>query len=212
MSNFKHIIWDWNGTLLDDVKLLRDIVNSFLLQYDMNPLSEQEHQDLFGFPIKEYYIRMGFDFSRISYRQICVDFTREYYRRVEECHLREGALDLMQALDQKGLTQSILSVSEQIPLERTVKQFRIQHYFTDIVGREDHSGGSKLEMGRRFISRRGINPGKVFLVGDTVHDHEVAQDLGVSCLLVESGYQSRERLSRCGCPVMNSLREVLTHI
>jgi phosphoglycolate phosphatase len=212
MKKYRHIIWDWNGTLLDDVKLLRNIVNGLLAQYNMKILTEEERQELFGFPIIEYYKRMGFDFTKVSYKQICIGFTREYYQKVGECRLRDGAREVLGAISKKGLSQSILSVSEQKPLEKTVEEFRIRHFFTDIVGLEDHSGGTKLETGRKFIARRGMNPGEVLLIGDTVHDHEVACDLGVDCLLVESGCQSRRKLSGCGCQILNSLREIPSHI
>jgi phosphoglycolate phosphatase len=59
-----------------------------------------------------------------------------------------------------------------------------------------------------WVQELGINPGNILMVGDTLHDYEVAKAMGVNCVLVYSGHQSRERLVTTGVPVENQLDEI----
>ena len=212
MKKYQHIIWDWNGTLLDDIRLLRDIVNRILVKAGKDPLPDERHQELFEFPVIKYYTQMGFDFSKISYEQICLDFTGEYYTRFRQCRLREHAEAALEAFSQKGYTQSILSASQDTRLEGVLEFFKVRKYFKDVVGLDDHSGGTKLDSGRSYLKGTGLNPRQIVFIGDTAHDFEVAQALGSDCVLLDSGYQTRAKLLSCGCPVFDSLPSVHAHV
>ena len=69
-------------------------------------------------------------------------------------------------------------------------------------------GQSKRELGRTLLRRLALDPAALLLIGDSLHDHEVAQDLGVRCLLIAQGHQSHARLARSGAPVLDSLADV----
>ena len=59
------VLWDWNGTLLDDVALCVDALNRLLRIYHYpQQYSLAQYREIFGFPIEDYYIRAGFDFSK----------------------------------------------------------------------------------------------------------------------------------------------------
>jgi len=212
MKKYSHIIWDWNGTLLDDARLLKDIVNNLLIRCGKDPLLDETHRELFGFPVVNYYIRMGFDFTSYPFEQICIDFTDEYYSRVKECRLRKDAIKVLSTIRDKGYTQSILSASRDTSLARVLEHFKVREFFEDVVGLDNHSGGTKLDTGSVFIREKGLDPTGVILIGDTVHDFEVARGLGTDVLLLDSGYQTRARLCACGCPVIDTLPSVLQHV
>ena len=52
---YKHIIWDWNGTLLDDRWLCIEAINKTLTKRNMNTITDNEYVELFCFPVKDYY-------------------------------------------------------------------------------------------------------------------------------------------------------------
>ncbi len=59
------LIWDWNGTLLDDVTLCNDCLNQLLEAHGYPQRYDRAgYRELFGFPIEDYYRCAGFDFSR----------------------------------------------------------------------------------------------------------------------------------------------------
>jgi len=101
------IIWDWNGTLLNDVDICVESINILLSERGHKPLSKSLYREIFTFPVKAYYELAGFDFTNESF------------------------------------------------------------------------------------------------------DFEVAEDLGMNCLLVADGHQSKERLLSAGCDVVGQLTELI---
>lgn len=65
-----------------------------------------------------------------------------------------------------------------------------------------------MDLGVEWMARSGLPRGAVVLVGDTVHDYEVAEAMGIRCVLVAAGHHARAKLEACGCPVMDDLVEL----
>ena len=153
------ILWDWNGTLLDDVELCVDALNRLLEKHAYpQRYDRDQYRAIFGFPIEEYYVRAGFDFSRHSFAMLA-----------GERH--------------------------------------VTGYFDRLLGLGDIYAKSKVELGRRFMQEEGIDPARAVMIGDSVHDFEVAQAMGTACVLQCSGHQNRQTLAATGAPVVEDLRE-----
>lgn len=208
MTRVKHIIWDWNGTLFDDVELCRDIINGILLRRGLAGLSLETYRKIFTFPVKNYYEKAGLDFNIYPFEQLGKEWMAEYELRKIECTLHEGTHEILDLISKKGLGQSILSAYSQHTLEEIVKQFGLDRYFSYMVGLDHIYATSKIENGRELIKRLGNNKGENLFIGDTVHDFEVASEIGADCILIANGHQEREKLKSCGVPVYNSLREI----
>ncbi|MBF0244666.1 MAG: HAD family hydrolase [Planctomycetes bacterium] len=140
-----HVVWDWNGTLLDDTELCLDIANAFLKERSLAVLSREEYREVFGFPVKDYYTGLGFDFSRESYELLADRFIREYEQRRGDCALQPGALSALEAVRERGLTQSILSAYPQKLLEEIISKHSLGPYFNFLTGPGDHYAAGKLE-------------------------------------------------------------------
>jgi phosphoglycolate phosphatase len=89
-----------------------------------------------------------------------------------------------------------------------MRLFNIEQYLDDVIGISNIYAESKVSVGREYITRSGIDTGKTVLIGDTVHDYEVAQALGVDCILIANGHQSKHRLLECGGPVLDDIINV----
>ena len=210
MTKYQHIIWDWNGTLLDDAWLCVEIINKLLHKRNLPPITHKQYQEEFDFPVKDFYSGIGFDFSLESFETVAVEYIVEYDKRRFECKLHHDAMSILKLCADSGLTQSILSAYQQTRLEETVDNFQARCFFTRVVGLNDYYAGGKIENGKRLIEELDFNAGEVLLIGDTVHDFEVAKSIGTDCVLSLSGHNSRKRLELCGTQVMDSLTEVLT--
>jgi len=77
--------------------------------------------------------------------------------------------------------------------------------FSALLGLGDIYAHSKVELGLDFLRRRGCDPQRALMVGDTVHDWEVAQAMGVRCVLCAAGHQPAEKLRATGAPVIPDL-------
>ncbi|MBN1671238.1 MAG: HAD family hydrolase [Kiritimatiellae bacterium] len=206
--SYRHVIWDWNGTLFDDAWLCVEIINGMLPRYGRPPVTPEQYEAAFEFPVINYYRKIGFDFSANPFEEVATEFMTAYDRRRRECRLRAHARGALDACAAAGMEQSILSAYPQGALEEVVAAFGLRGLFRQLVGLGDHYAGGKLENGKRLIEGLGLPGGEVVLIGDTVHDFEVAQAMGTHCALIPSGHHTRARLEPCGVPVLDSLADV----
>lgn len=202
---FKRIIWDWNGTLWDDTWLCVEINNHMLLRRGLPEIDIALYQANFCFPVNRYYCQLGFDYEIDPYNKLAEEFIAEYEQRRFECRLHDGARALIEHFQSLNVPQAVLSAYQQNALLQAVDYFQLRDCFDDIIGLNDIYAAGKVENGKKYIGGLGIEPGQVLFIGDTIHDFEVAEAMGVDCVLVSNGHNSRPRLESCGVPVFDSL-------
>ncbi len=197
ITNYNHIIWDWNGTLLNDVKLCASIMNKLLEQESLPGITLEKYRDIFTFPVVEYYKLAGHTFEKNSFEVLGRIFMEEYEIRKMECNLFPDVRKVLIEFKNKNINQYLLSAYKQDLLEKTVKYFELNEYFKEIIGLDNIYAGSKIHLGKELISIINSNgrKEKILLIGDTQHDLEVAQAIGVDCILISSGHQSEKKLS-----------------
>ena len=208
IRQYAHVIWDWNGTLFDDVALCVDVMNGLLRRRAMTTLTEARYRAVFDFPVKEYYRDLGFDFDRESFETVGTEFITDYEARRHEAALRGGAESVLSTIRDAGVPQSVLSAYQQEMLEELIDWFGLERFFVRLVGLRDHYAHGKIDNGVRWIRELSCAPQDVLLIGDSVHDDAVAEAMGVDCILLEGGHQSRARLEQCGRPILASLGEL----
>ena len=85
MNCLVKILWDWNGTLLNDVDLCFSCINRLLVSHDLKPLDTlSQYREVFTFPIEDYYKRVGFDFDKISFSMLAHEYMEDYQEKDPE--------------------------------------------------------------------------------------------------------------------------------
>lgn len=209
LSKYKHIIWDWNGTLINDIWLVVEIMNKMLKKRNMPGIDSKKYREIFDFPVIDYYAKLGFNFSKESFEELTVEFISEYYTRFNECKLFNEVEEVLKKIRDMGIPQSILSASKEDVLIEKIKYYGIDKYFCRIMGLENHYAESKVERGKKWIDELNLNPQDVLLMGDTAHDYDVSKHIGCDCLLVANGHYSYERLAKLGVDVIDTLKEMI---
>ena len=200
----RYIIWDWNGTLLDDVDSAVSALNRMLAVRGLAPTTRDYYRAHFGFPVRPFYAELGVDLAHEDWGRICVDFHR--FVDSEPKVLRTDAHAALQLAREAGMRQAILSALREDLLHRDVAAAGIADFFEAIYGVDNLDGASKLSRGRDLV--RDLPPsaaGALFFIGDTLHDVEVARELGAKCILVDGGHQTADRLTAAGVPVAPTL-------
>jgi len=113
---------------------------------------------------------------------------------------------LLAAIAARGLTQSILSAYHHESLRVVVRHHGVSPHFTELHGLDNIYAQSKVALGRAFLATLGVPPREVLLIGDTLHDLAVAQELGTDCVLVAHGHHPAERLRAATERVFPDLR------
>lgn len=202
------IIWDWNGTLLDDAEICREAINKMLNVRNLPELSLEKYRDVFTFPVIDYYKEVGFNFDIEEWEPVAMEFINLYLSALPSCGLTPFAARTLETFKQKGYRQAIISAMQHDALLKSVSALGIFEFFDYIGGIGDHYGGGKIDNARNYFILAGLSPEKITLIGDTLHDSQVANELKCKCILVATGHQSFQRLQQTGLPVINNLSEI----
>lgn len=204
---YKHIFWDWNGTLIDDVLNALACVNDMLKEMGRESIGLEEYYSYIETPIVGFYRRLLApeepDFEKIS-----KDFHINYEKHLPETHLAKDAKNVLSSLKKRGAKHYIITASHTNEATSLAAHFGISEYFEEILGADDNYAGSKIQRAIDFFKKKGISQGEALFVGDTLHDLEVANALGIDCVLVSYGHQAKADLFKSGCFVVDSLKEV----
>lgn len=206
---YKHIIWDWNGTLFNDIELCVDLINSVLVKRNLSPLTIEKYRDIFTFPVKDYYAKAGLDLEKYNFEQLGREWMDEYQQRRFEVGLHAQAEYLLEKIKSNGIEQSILSAYKHDTLLELVEHFNLQKYFTYLTGLDHIYATSKVNLGKELMEKLNHGMHEVLLIGDTLHDFEVAQEIGADCVLIADGHQSKQKLVGCGAKVYDDLNALI---
>ena len=210
------IIWDWNGTILDDAGVCRRIADIMLSERGIPTLPDMDaYRAVFGFPIKSYYEKMGYRFGPEDepYEHVADEFIVWYDRLYRTADLRPGIVDFLDKLNARGYRQVLLSATRYDQLVEQVAAFGdVGDRFERKLGLTDHYAFSKAALAKAFIEGQGIPRERALFIGDTDHDFEVSSAIGCPCVLLEGGHQSRTRLLKMGVPVLRDLRELEAYL
>ena len=207
-GELRAVIWDFNGTLVDDIDLVLASVNPQLEKQGLEPMTIERYRDVFGFPVQDYYRALGVDFERITMTELAADFFALYEPALKHCSLHDGVLEAIDALSAHGVRQFVLSAMEEGMLHANLRHLGILDRFEAAYGLAHQEGDSKVSRGRELLADFAVDPSTALMVGDTVHDAEVAAELGMQSVLVSTGHQSEARLLATGARVLKGAREV----
>lgn len=203
----EYVIWDFNGTILDDVETGILAVNHLLRERGLKTLdSREDYQAVFGFPIKEYYARLGFDFDKEPYEAVAPLWVEQYMLHVPDAPLFDDVRETLERFRSLGIRQTLLSATESDMLKGQLDFLGISGYFEEILGLDNIHASSKVALALNW--RRCHPEASVLFLGDTDHDVQTARAMGADCILVARGHQSADYLSTLGVPVIRTLSEL----
>jgi phosphoglycolate phosphatase len=205
---YRHIIWDWNGTLLDDLDYCIGIMNAVMQRRGLAALDRARYHAVFDFPVRDYYARLGFDDAKDSFETLSVEFIAGYDANRLSCALHADTRRILAGVQAAGLTQSILSAYRHETLVEIVTHFGLAPHFAALAGLDNIYAHSKAELGRNQVKKLGLPRSEILLIGDTLHDLEVAKEIGVDCVLIAAGHHPEAKLRKHHDRVLHSLAEL----
>ena len=210
--NYDIIIWDFNGTLIDDVQLCHNILNIMLSNHQVKNVTLKEYKDKFTFPVIDYYREVGFQVDGDHYHQLSLEFIELYQTSSLTCHLYPHTLSILKKIKEKGYLQVCLSASQIDNLKAQMHHFKIDSYFDYILGLNNIHAKSKIDVGKNWIKDYRFENKKILCIGDSLHDFEVAKALNADCVLMAHGHISKDRLLNAGCPVLDNFKELSLYL
>ena len=209
-----HIVWDWNGTLLDDNHAVLAGVNSACEKYGRVALTLDEWRAIFSRPLVACYERvLNRPLTANDWDIIDRCYQETYRQAVDTCALASGIPDALHRWRAAGRTQSVLSMWSHDELVPLLAKLNLSDLFARVDGLRGYNlGGSKTEYLIDHLATQQLDPANVVLIGDVTDDAEAAMKAGAQCVLVSTGVMSRARLELVGVPVVDSIPEALAMI
>ena len=208
-----HILWDWNGTLLDDTQAALDTLNIMLARRRGRPIAMDYYRDHFAFPVKPFYKSIGVCLENEDWDALAVEYHDTYAEQPKR--LNPETIAALERVKSSGARQSIISALRQDLLEAITAELGVAKYMDFVYGVDNLDGRSKVERARELISAiqnsqtfELSNSQTLVFIGDSLHDKEVADALGVRCVLCAQGSHAGWRL-RAVAPTGDTLMEAL---
>ncbi len=207
---YTHIIWDWNGTLLDDIGASLASVNDMLARRGEEPMDITRYKECIGTPIIRFYEQV-FDLEKEDYPSILAEYNAGYMYHLGVCGLTDGAVEAIEIFASAGIHQAIVSSSNNVQLCENAKKYGVYDRFEAVLGAADFKADSKIERARAYLEKSGENC-RVLVVGDLEHDAEMAAEIGADCVLLTSGHEHPDRLARSGAVVLDKISELISFV
>jgi phosphoglycolate phosphatase-like HAD superfamily hydrolase len=206
----RHIVWDWNGTLLDDLHVVIEAVNRSMGLLGMDPIDEDAYRDHFTRPVRSFYDSLlGRVITDLEWDQLNQGFHDHYYTLVPAARLAPDATEALRAAEESGWGQSLLSMSPQPYLEWVVAAVGIGDHFELIDGLSRPTGGTKAEHLEAHLVTLALDPSRTVVIGDTPDDASAARHVGSAVILYDGGSHHLPVLEELGVPIAHTLIEAV---
>ena len=205
-----HILWDWNGTLLDDTQAALDTLNIMLARRKGRPIEMGFYRDHFAFPVKPFYKAIGVCLENEDWDALAQEYHDTYAEQPKR--LNPDAIAALEMAKAEGARQSIISALEQGLLSEITERLGVAKYMDFIYGVDNLDGFGKIDRARELLraiqTSSSLPPSSLILIGDSLHDREVSDALGVGCILCAQGSHAAWRLAKVA-PVAETLPEAV---
>jgi len=210
-----HIVFDWNGTLLNDFETVHGLTNHMITGEGHEPVTLELFQEHYEIPFTKLYNNLGLEPHQVQ-RLIdvqAINFNDLYEAASANVPLRDGAIDALAHAKTHNIASFILSNHIVEPIKLHLKRLGIEHFFDEVLAFasratqfKDMSKGERL---RRFRAEQGLSDHPTIIVGDSVEEIEIAHEQKFISVAITGGCVSEKRL-RAAKPdyVIHSLGEL----
>lgn len=211
---YKYIIFDFNGTLLDDVAVSLDALNFCVHKYvDKNiTISLESYLDQFSFPVGNYYKKIGFDFDKIDYDDVANDFIAYYEERFKENKLFPNVIKTLERAKEERYILIILTASYIKLIEKQLSFYNIKDYFKDVLAQDNKYALSKTQIMLNYLKNNNIDPKLCIYIGDTTHDIEVAKQCNIQPISFYNGHNSYKKLKKDNDLLINDIYDIFKYL
>ena len=186
------VIWDWNGTLLDDTQAALDTLNAMLAKRGGRRIAMDFYRDHFAFPVKPFYEAIGVRLGNEDWDALAREYHDIYAEQAKG--LNAETFVALEYAKGKGARQAIVSALRQDLLSAITEELGVARYMDFIYGVDNLDGRSKVERAHELVAAMGVASQDAVLIGDSLHDKEVADAIGVRCVLCAQGSHAAWRL------------------
>ena len=197
MKQYKLIIFDWDGTLMDSVpKIVRSMLDA-TQALGWNQLTEAAVRDVIGLGLPEAFAQLFPDTKPEKFVEL-----RAYYAQHYAVHnqtpspLFDGVEKVLSHLQKMNYQLAVATGKSRKGLDRVWQEVSVAHYFMASRCADESQSKPAPHMVLEILEELKIAPQQAVVVGDTEFDMEMAQRAGVDRIAVSYGSHAKDRLLR----------------
>ena len=188
---FRAFIFDWSGTLVDDMGPTLDATNAVLRQFDKDPMTWEEFRSRFRLPYSEFYEEV---LPGVPLAELEDHFRAGFRGSGQAVRPLEGTAEFLDWCRENGVRMFVLTSMDADDFASQVAAFGFEDHFE-----ESYAGVlDKRKVIHDILETHALDPEETGYVGDMVHDIETALHGGVVPVGVLSGYDDNKRLTAAG--------------
>lgn len=185
---FRNLIFDWSGTLVDDLGPVIEATNAVLAKYAIAALDRESFRRAFRLPYPEFYAEL---LPHIPLDELEAHFRPAFDAALTPVTVLPFAREKLEWCSALGIRTFVLTSMDTLAFERQMDAFGLRHHFE-----ATYSGVvDKRELIHEILTNHRLNPAETAFVGDMTHDVETARHGGISSIAVLTGYNHAEILA-----------------
>jgi phosphoglycolate phosphatase len=195
------IIWDWNGTLWDDVNQWFLAAKAAYAHAEIpQNLTIEALRDAFDVPISEVIYRLGAsrDLPQSAHDALLETFRNTLAVHESKAHVKEGSYEVLEALTASNFEHHIASNHPVNLLEKELEKSGLTQFFTHLSGNNHHDEvykkASKMQKVQDILGSQACDLETVYIVADTREEIRIAHELGLISIALTGGYNSEKML------------------
>ncbi|MEI8039464.1 MAG: HAD hydrolase-like protein [Verrucomicrobiota bacterium] len=185
---FRNLIFDWSGTLVDDLGPVIEATNVVLESHALPPLDRESFRRRFRLPYREFYAEL---LPHVPLDELEARFRTAFDAALTPVTVLPHAREKLAWCAARGIRAFVLTSMDSRTFERQLDGFGLRARFE-----ATYSGVlDKRDLIHQILSTHGLDPAETAFVGDMTHDVETARFGGLTSIAVLTGYQHPEILA-----------------
>jgi phosphoglycolate phosphatase len=185
---FRNLIFDWSGTLVDDLGPVIEATNFVLSKYGIDPMDREEFRRRFKLPYREFYHELLPD---VALEELEEHFRPAFDGSEAKVFVLPHAREKLDWCKQLGIRTFVLTSMDALAFTRQLEEFGLKgHFEATYAGVLD-----KRNLIHRILETHGLSPEETAFIGDMIHDVETARHAGIASIAVLTGYNHPEVLA-----------------
>jgi len=188
--NKKHLIFDFDGTIVDSLDLLVKIYNQICHNYSCLPVDIKDKEELRKLKSQEVLKRYKINFFKIPF--LLLKVRANFKSRISEVKIFDGISNVLRELKSNDFDLYILTSNSKENVTFFLKSNNLLDVFTSVYSSSNVFGKDKSI--KRFLKSENIKKEECIYIGDETRDIEAMKRINMPIISVSWGFNSREAL------------------
>ncbi|MCS4534081.1 HAD-IIIA family hydrolase [Neisseria montereyensis] len=204
------IIFDWDGTLADTTVPIITTMQQTFIECGLPEPKAETVRALIGFNLSTMIRRLAPEADLDLQEKIAQVYTRHYLNpNNHNMKLFDSAIPCLQTLRAQGYWLAVATGKGRAGLDKAIKQTQTADFWLATICADESLSKPAPDMVLRLCDELGVDKAEAVVVGDTVHDLQMAANAGVRAIAVSTGAHSVEQLRQENClAILDDLSEL----